>query len=144
MNNIIALHQREPEPPEPAPNVNRAEQVMVMIGASGTRGMTWRELSKSTGLGHGSVSAILSTLHGDGKIDRLRSKREGSKVYVLPMWVLGRETSRPYRTRRNALLDDMAEVLKRVPAKCTHYYVEPGCRSCEIKRVLRLYDDRQY
>lgn len=144
MDNVIALRQPEPGPDRARPSTDRQAQVLVMIGANQANGMTWREVSAATGLGHGSVSAALSRLHAAGKITRLSAVRDRLKIYVLPEWVGDRETETPRRTRRHVLLDDMAAVLARVPTRCEHYYEDAHCRSCEIKRVLRLYNNRQY
>lgn len=143
MNNVTALRPSEPDP-TPQPTTNRRDAVLTMITANQVNGMTWREVAKTLGVGHGSASAILSTLHAEGVIVRLTESRNESKVYVLPEWVNGRDTETPRRSRRTALLDDMAAVLHQVPTGCEHYYWESNCRSCEIRRVLRLYDARQY
>lgn len=55
-------------------------------------GMTWAELANLLDWHHGQASGVLSNLHKAGRIARLRERRNGSSVYVLPMYVDGRET----------------------------------------------------
>jgi len=55
-------------------------------------GLTWKELSLHTGWHHGTASGVLSVLHKAGRIARLTEKRERCRVYVLPEFVVGRET----------------------------------------------------
>lgn len=143
MNNVRALRPEEPEQPATT-SANRHDQVRVMISANNRHGMTWREVAQATGMGHGTVSAVLSTLHQAGTVARLKEKRDGLRVYVLPEWVGDRETESPAKSRQNLLLAQMAETLRRVPTKCQHYYYDANCRSCEIKRLLKIYDDRLY
>jgi len=54
------------------------------------RGVIWRELSDMLELHHGTVSGVLSILHKTGYISRLKDKRNGCKIYVLPNYVNGR------------------------------------------------------
>lgn len=122
--------------------IGRAGQLLVMLTATRIKGMTWKEAGASLGLGHGGVSALLSALHKAETICRLTEKRENCKVYVMPEWVNGRPTERPRKTRDQYLLDDMADVLRQVPTKCRHYEYAPGCRSCQIKYLLNLYESR--
>lgn len=63
-----------------------------LLQKSGTEGLTWHELDELTDWGHGSASGVLSVLHGAGLIQRLTEIRGGSKVYVTPPYVLGRDT----------------------------------------------------
>lgn len=55
-------------------------------------GMTYFEFGLAVGKGHGTTSGVLSDLHKDGRIARLRETRNNRKVYVLHEWVNGRET----------------------------------------------------
>lgn len=40
------------------------------------------------------------------------------------------------------LLDDMAAVLREIPARCQHAFWVPRCRSCEIRLLIKRYDER--
>lgn len=60
-------------------------------------GLTWKELSLLTGWHHGSASGSLSVLHKAGRIARLTEKRMNCRVYVLPEFVIGRETDKQGR-----------------------------------------------
>jgi len=113
-----------------------------MLNATRERGMTWRDVSAVFETNHGSASGLLSRLHRAGQIIRLSEEREGSHVYVMPEWVLGRNTERSRRTTNNLLMDDMAAVLRTVPTRCKHEFWTNHCRSCEIRLVLSRYDSR--
>jgi len=69
---------------------NRQFQTMKLLSQAGPSGLTWKELSDLTGVYHGPISNTLSILHKTERISRLSLSREGSKVYVLPEYVLGR------------------------------------------------------
>jgi hypothetical protein len=56
-------------------------------------GATWYELGSEFGWHHGQASGVLSTLHREGRIARLKEKRGKSSVYVDLMFVNGRETA---------------------------------------------------
>jgi hypothetical protein len=143
MTNIIPFRRREPAPLPPAPSVvSSTDRLLIMLNATRERGMTWRDVAAVTETNHGSASGLLSRLHKAGLIARLAEEREGSKVYVAPHWVLGRETEKPSKSADNLLMDDMAAMLRSIPAKCRHQFWHPRCRSCEIRNLLRRYDNR--
>lgn len=56
-------------------------------------GATWKELGDFFGYHAGQSSGCLSVLHKEGFIVRLKQRRDGCSVYVLPKYVYGRETS---------------------------------------------------
>lgn len=58
----------------------------------GAVGLTWKDLATATGWHHGTASGTLSVLHKEGVIARLTERRMRCKVYVLPEWVMGRDT----------------------------------------------------
>lgn len=106
------------------------------------QGVTWREVAAVSGSGHGSASGVLSRLHKAGTVSRLSERRGRCYIYVLPEWVEERGTTRPSGSAHMALLDDMAAMLREVPAKCRHEFWRPRCRSCEIRLLLNRYDNR--
>ena len=55
---------------------------LTLVNEAGLAGMTWRELADETGLHHGQVSAVLSTLHKAGLLFQLKDRREGSHPYL--------------------------------------------------------------
>ena len=61
-------------------------------------GLTWKDLASLTGWHHGTASGVLSVLHKDGVVARLTERRSRCKVYVLPEWVMGRDTEAHGRT----------------------------------------------
>ena len=56
-------------------------------------GITWSELSEKTGWHHGSSSGVLSILHKEGLIARLKDRRGKCAIYVAPVFTNGRERS---------------------------------------------------
>ena len=71
----------------------RQKETLVALGASGIRGLTWKELSEITGWHHGQSSGCLSVLHLEELVARLVERRNRCSIYVLPAFVNGRETS---------------------------------------------------
>lgn len=65
--------------------------VVIALGFAKAHGVTWREIGDATGWHHGSVSSALTNLHKGRFICRLADTRNGSKIYVLPTYVEGRE-----------------------------------------------------
>ena len=65
-------------------------------------GITWSELTERTGWHHGSSSGVLSVLHKEGLIVRLKERRDTCAVYVAPVFTNGREISeRKIKTCKN-------------------------------------------
>lgn len=58
---------------------------------AGATGLTWKELSETTGWHHGTSSGVLSVLHKDEQIYRLKESRNRCRVYVYPDYLNGRE-----------------------------------------------------
>ena len=58
---------------------------------AGDSGLTWKELSERTGWHHGTSSGVLSVLHKDERIYRLKDSRNRCRVYVYPDHLNGRE-----------------------------------------------------
>lgn len=56
-------------------------------------GISWKEFGELENLHAGQASAALSVLHKEGLILRLVEKRNRCSIYVLPIYVAGRETS---------------------------------------------------
>jgi hypothetical protein len=81
----------------------RQSMTIYRLTASGSHGMTWRELAASTGWHHGQASAVLSVLHKAGKIERLAERRSRCHVYVMPIWSYQRELS-PYRQNKTVTI----------------------------------------
>ena len=65
-------------------------------------GVTWKELSDLTGWHHGSASGVLSVLHKEGFIVRLKDRRNRCAIYVHPVYLQNRETvERKVKTCKN-------------------------------------------
>jgi len=77
----------------------RQSETLKALEVSGHAGMTWKDLSDTLSLHHGSSSGLLSVLHKAGKIERLRQSRDKCKVYVHPDFVDGRETENQGRSK---------------------------------------------
>lgn len=65
-------------------------RVMIILEQNKSYGATWQEVANWLEMHHGTVSGALSVLHKTGYISRLKEKRNGCKVYVLPNYVNGR------------------------------------------------------
>jgi hypothetical protein len=71
----------------------RAQAAMLkVVAAHYERGITVAEARDIFPGHHGTLSGVLSNLHAKGSLARLKNKRGGCKVYVLPGFVMGRET----------------------------------------------------
>lgn len=68
---------------------------LTSIALAGTIGVTWKDLSEVHGWHHGQASGRLTTLHKAGRIVRLKEKRKGCRVYVMPRFQNGRESDEP-------------------------------------------------
>lgn len=71
------------------------KKVYARVKQSQKKGVTDQQIQDHTGRGHGSTSSALSTLHKNGYIVRLKEKRNGFTVYVLPEFANGREILPP-------------------------------------------------
>lgn len=94
----------------------RQQRVLRLLDAQGLHGLTWRELATRTGWHHGQASGALSVLHLEGRVARLKARRDRCSVYVLPEWVAMRETAarrQPRYDRLAARLDTIASALER-------------------------------
>lgn len=67
--------------------------VIDYLDASGSQGLTWKELSDMTGWHHGTASGVLSVLHKADKISRLKATRNRCAIYVSNWHVYGRTVS---------------------------------------------------
>lgn len=141
-DNVVPFRPRsEPIPITNPPALSLRQQVLVLLQGSKVEGVTWQEVAALTGKQHGSVSAVLSTMHKADLIDRLRERRGGCKVYVLPEFTGDRDTEAPlHPSPPRYLLDQMAEILRRIPTNCKHQMWVDGCRSCDIQWALREYE----
>lgn len=72
---------------------DRQRTTLNAVYIAGIDGLTWQELSEQTGWHHGTASGALSVLHRDGRIARLSDRRHKCQIYVLPEFILGRQTS---------------------------------------------------
>jgi hypothetical protein len=77
----------------------RQIDTMNALETAGQAGLTWHELAYHYGWHHGQASGALSNLHKTAHIERLKETRNKSHVYVLPEWVLFRETEEFGRKR---------------------------------------------
>ena len=70
----------------------RQIDTMNQLEIAGQQGLTWNELAYHYGWHHGQASGALSNMHKTGHIMRLKETRNKSHVYVLPEWVMFRDT----------------------------------------------------
>ena len=71
---------------------DRQQTVLGLLYLAGFDGLTWKDLSESTGWHHGTASGALSVLHKEGRVARLSETRSRSKVYVIPGYAGDRAT----------------------------------------------------
>jgi len=121
----------------------RQRDVLALLRAAGTRGMTWREVADALVMHHGQASGALSGLHKAGRITRLAETRLRCSVYVTPEFLNSRGSFSQGNTSTTRLLNDMAGLLRRHEHDCVHGPLpEPGCLHCDTKDVLRRYEAR--
>ena len=75
------------------PDGERVLKTLRYLMYRGEEGVTWFELGQEFGWHHGQASGVLSSLHREKRISRLKEKRGRSSVYVDNMYVNGRETA---------------------------------------------------
>ena len=69
---------------------NRRAKTMLLLTLAGNTGLTYAELCEKTGWHHGQASGVLSKLHANNDIARLKEMRESRKVYVLNQFINSR------------------------------------------------------
>jgi len=57
------------------------------------RGLTWKELGEIENIHAGQSSGVLSVLHKEGLVVRLKERRNRCSIYVAPIYVKEREVS---------------------------------------------------
>lgn len=113
-------------------NVSNKERVFRSLSGRHGSGMTAREVSSALGLHHGSASSALSTLHKEGRVSRLKEKRNGYTLYVTVGFEQGRET-KPYQKQKGdssghieaAELRKQVERLEDVINDCLQVFDDP-------------------
>jgi len=100
--------------------VARRRQTSALVNEAGVAGMTWKELSDATGLHHGQVSAVLSTLHKSGLLFQLKDRRHGCHPYVdtdfLSFFHADEVNLEPVKTRATRDADAIENLLDAVRA----------------------------
>jgi hypothetical protein len=99
-----ASHDRAVNEASNGTATRRQRAALHLLSEAKTYGLTWGDLALAYGWHHGQASAVLSVLHKDGTIVRLKQRRNKSSIYVLPEWANDRPTSshRSVRSARNA------------------------------------------
>jgi hypothetical protein len=72
----------------------RQQWVRTRLHTNGYFGLTVKELREATGWHHGQASSVLSVMHKEGQIARLKERRSKCAVYVYPAFVDGRPTAK--------------------------------------------------
>lgn len=96
----------------------RQRAALTLITNAKSEGMTVMEFEEGLGLHHGQASSALSHLHRAGYVRRLKMRRKGQEIYVLPDHVNGRDES-PYRPRggrKHPRFTEDEEVMKAMDA----------------------------
>lgn len=89
----------------------RQLQALAELVKAESSGLTWAEFGQIASLHHGASSGTLSGLHKAGRIIRLSERRGGSKVYVHPDYVRGRDTEPAGNTTATDMLAEMYDLL---------------------------------
>lgn len=90
----------------------RQRSVLAMLEERGARGVTVVDVRNTLIPHHGTASRVLTVLHIDGKILRLKESRDNAKIYVLPQYRMTR-TVEVYRgTKAKHQYEALAEVRK--------------------------------
>lgn len=82
-------------------------------------GMTWVELGAERQWHAGQASGVLSILHKEGLIVRLKERRNRCSVYVMPEYVNGRETAphKEHGRTKNELCRAILAIIAQDPDK---------------------------
>ena len=104
-----ASHERADAEDESGVTTHRQARVLDLLDQAGPLGMTWVEVGRAELWHHGQSTGVLSVLHKEKKIMRLKfGRRDRSSVYVLPQYVEGRvvedQGRRPKVTEDHAVL----------------------------------------
>lgn len=118
-------------------------EVLNLVARSGKTGVTWVEVAEQKHFHHGQSSGALSNLHRVGRIVRLKERRGRCGVYVLPVYVDGRETvphkSNKRRVNRDAEFKIEAMLLELANGVDGHDGgAWQGCAACALVRALRI------
>ena len=77
----------------------RQRMALSYVSQQRAHGATWDEVAAVLGVGHGPTSGVLSNLHKDGWVMRLKQRRGNAEIYILEEFVNGRETV-PHRSQQ--------------------------------------------
>lgn len=117
----------------------RQAETMRALAAHGTTGLTWRELATILEIHHGPASGVLSNLHKVGRIARLTTTRQRSKVYVLPQYVQDRPTEPPKPNPRDPYFEEVLPIIGRMTCPTHGDEPDPWCTRCQdVERVFRV------
>jgi DNA-binding MarR family transcriptional regulator len=94
----------------------RQRQALATLRVAGDYGATWKELATVQGWHHGTASGVLSVLHKEGRVVRLKDRRHRCAVYVLAGLEGDRETAAHGRRKPAGftLAASEAEALRRL------------------------------
>jgi hypothetical protein len=121
-------------------------EALNMVARNGKHGITWAELAMQKQLHHGQASGALSNLHRTGRVVRLKERRGRCGVYVLPIYVDGRETV-PHKSNKRRVNRDaefkiealLLELAQGNPGGDGHDGgAWQGCAQCALIRALRI------
>jgi len=102
-------------------------QTIDALSEAADHGLTYRELGDLFGWHHGQSSSVLSVLHKERRIARLQDQRNRCHIYVLHLYVQGRQTREAGRTAAHRTnLDDEADALAEKAWQAGHDVAEQG------------------
>jgi hypothetical protein len=118
-----ASHDRAVSSDQSGQTRTRQQGTVAYLRLRGAEGVTWPELGRVRGWHHGTASGVLSVLHKEGVIARLKERRDKCSIYVLPEFVNGRATSPHGRKKQRTGLsaDEWYTVLKALEISANAY-----------------------
>lgn len=106
-------HERAVNADREGTTSKRQTAALSFVAARRWQGVTWKELGTHFGWHHGTASGVLSVLHKDARIARVKDRRDRCEIYVLPEYVGDRETAAHGR-KRPSLDDEEREAFGRL------------------------------
>lgn len=129
-----ASHERADAEDESGVTTYRQTRVLALLDRAGPLGMNWVEIGKAENWHHGQATGVLSVLHREGRIARLRfGRRDRSSIYVLPEHVEGRETDRQGRKPKVSVTEEHAVMASFLAA----YETEKRARDAVVEGLQR-------
>jgi DNA-binding MarR family transcriptional regulator len=136
-----ASHDRAIEERDNGTASERQRRTMQEVCDLGVYGITVKDLRDITGWPHGQASSTLSVLHKEGRLERLKDRRDRCHIYVHPTDVRGRETQPHGRQKPDPLTEYERATLKDIEADLEHGFVPIRRKISVVTEALRRLAD---